>query len=259
MIYFKYIRMVLKSFAQYRSSMWLAIIGQFFGTCFAFAGIYLLFDRFDNIGGWTFAEASLCFGVVNTAFSLAELFARGFDQFQGYIRQGTFDRVMLRPRSTVLQVLGSNFEITRTGRLVQSFAVLGLSISWLDVAWSVPKIMTLILMIVSGTFIFTGLFILGATVCFFTVEGLEFINIFTDGGRDLAKYPLTVYSKWFMRFFTFAIPFGCFNYLPLMYLTDRVQGREILYLLSPIPGILFILPCLLVWRMGVRRYLSTGN
>jgi ABC-2 type transport system permease protein len=106
-------------------------------------------------------------------------------------------------------------------------------------------------------FIFSGIFILGATVCFWTVEGLEFLNIFTDGGRELASYPMTIYTEWIRRFFTFIIPFGCMNYLPLMYLTDRAANP--LYALAPLFGIIFIAPCLLVWGIGVRHYRSTGS
>ena len=60
MLYFKYVRMVIKSFMQYRASLWLTTIGQFFVSFFAFVGMYLLFERFDNIAGWTFGEVALC-------------------------------------------------------------------------------------------------------------------------------------------------------------------------------------------------------
>jgi len=251
--------MVVKSFLQYRVSLLLTATGQFFVSFFAFIGIYLLFERFDSIAGWSFAEVALCFGVVHTAFAITECYARGFDMFQGFIRTGSFDRIMLRPRSTVLQVLGSNFEITRLGRLVQSFIVLGIAISLLGISWSIVSVLTLIFMVLSGVTIFTGIFILGATICFFTIEGLEVVNIFTDGGRELASFPLTIYPRWIIRIFTFIIPFGAFNYLPLQYLTGRAGGFEILYMLSPLLGMLFLVPCLFAWRFGVRRYLSTGS
>jgi ABC-2 type transport system permease protein len=244
---------------QYRLSFWLTVIGQFFTSFFAFAGMYLLFERFGSIAGWSFAEAALCSAVVTMAFNITECYARGFDMFSGFVNSGSFDRVLLRPRGTVLQILGSNFEITRVGRLSESVIVLIIALSLLDVTWSAPKIITLVLMILSGVSIFTGIFILGATVCFFTVKGLEFVNIFTDGGREIAQYPLTIYPKWVMRFFTFIIPFGSFNYLPLMYITERASENVALYMLSPVMGMAFLLPCLAVWRVGVRRYLSTGN
>ena len=259
MIYFKYIQMIVRSFLQYRLSFWLTTMAQTFVSFFSFLGIYLLFERFGTLAGWTFGEVALCFAVTQMVFAITECFARGFDLFSGLIVSGDFDRVLLRPRGTVVQVLGSSFELTRLGRLVQSSVVLGLAVSWLETGWTVMKAVTLVFMILSGIFIFLGVFILGASFCFLTVQGLEVINIFTDGGREIAGYPLTIYNKWVARFFTFIIPFGCMNYLPLLNITDRAGAHPWLYMLSPLLGIAFLLPCLWVWRRGVGRYLSTGS
>lgn len=100
---------------------------------------------------------------------------------------------------------------------------------------------------------------LAATLCFWTIQGLEVVNIFTDGGREMAQYPLNIYHKWVTKFFTFVIPFGCVNYLPLLYVLGRSDGESILYMLAPIAGIVFIFPCLLVWQFGVKHYRSTGS
>jgi ABC-2 type transport system permease protein len=259
MIYFKYIRMVILSFLQYRLNLLLSIFGQVLATLSAFAGIYLMFARFGAVDGWSFDEVALCFAVVMAAFSLTECFMRGFDLFSSSVKSGDFDRLLLRPRSTVLQIMGGNFEITRIGRLILSAVVLVHAIPNLSIAWTASKIVTLCLMILSGTLTFSGIFILGATVCFWTTEGLEFINILTNGGRELSSYPLTIYTKWLRRFFTFIIPFGCMNYLPLMYITGRTNGNPVLYILAPLIGCVFIVPCIFVWNYGVKHYLSTGS
>jgi ABC-2 type transport system permease protein len=257
MVYFKYVKMLFATFLQYRLNMLFVMLGQVFGTLFMFAGIYLLFERFGTLDGYTLGEVALCFAVVTTAFAIAECFARGFDMFSSLVRSGAFDRIMLRPRSTILQVLGARVELTRIGRLAVSIAVLAYASSLLNIAWNALQVLTVVFMAISGAFIFFGVLILGATVCFWTVEGLEFINIFTNGGQELSAYPLTIYNKWISRFFTFAIPLGCVNYLPLLYVTGRSDNP--LYALTPLLGIAFIIPCLIVWRFGVRHYLSTGN
>jgi ABC-2 type transport system permease protein len=223
----------------------------------SFAAIYLLFERFGNIKGWTLGEISLCFAVTNASFAITETFSRGFDLFSQLVVSGDFDRLMLRPRSTVLQVLGSKLDFTRLSKLAVSFAVISYAVTVMDTQWNALKVLTVLLMLTSGFFVFSGMFILGATVCFWTVQGLEFINIFTDGGRELASYPLPIYQKWLARFFTFVIPFGSFNYLPLLYVTGRSSNP--MYMLASLLGIAFIVPCLLVWNFGVRHYLSTGN
>jgi len=259
MIYFKYLAMNLKAVLQYRLAAWFTALGQTLTTVFTFLGLALLFRRFGSLAGWSFAEAALCYGVTGMAFALAECFARGFDAFSRMVIQGEFDRVLLRPRNTILQVLGAKTDITRFGRIIVNLAILCMVLPRANIAWDFSKIFTLVMMISGGAVTFTGVFILGATVCFFTLEGLEVINIFTDGGRELASYPLPVYGKWIARFFTFIIPYGAMNYLPLMYLTGRVERWPLLYMLMPLMGFGFILPCLAVWHIGVRHYSSAGS
>ena len=259
MIYFRYLAMNVKAILEYRLSAWLVATGQILTGLFSFLGLGLLFSRFGSLAGWSFAEAALCFGVTYTAFAISETFARGFDSFSRMVIQGEFDRVLLRPRSTIIQVLGSKTDITRLSRVLFGIVIVCAIIPRTDIAWGFSKITTLVLMILGGSAVFTGVFILGATVCFFTLEGLEVINIFTDGGRELASYPLPVYGKWVTRFFTFIIPFGCMNYLPLIYITGRAESWPVLYMLMPLLGFVFILPCVLVWRLGVRHYSSAGS
>ena len=258
-MYFKYVKILFKAFLQYRASMWIIILSQFAFSFVPFAAMYLLFEQFGTVEGWTFGEAAMCFAVIYASFSITEFYARGFDRFAKQIVAGDFDRILLRPRGTMLQVFGSEIEFSRVGRLAQSIVALGVAILLLDITWDFFKITTLIFMIASGVVIFTGIFILGATVCFFTIQGLEVLNVLTYGSREMAQYPLSIYNKWIIRFFTFVIPFGCVNYLPLMYLTGRVEGDDILHMLTPLAGMLFIMPCMIVWNYGVKRYVSTGN
>lgn len=259
----KYLAILFKSQLQYRASFLLLSAGQFFIPFTSYAGLYFLFERFGTIEGWSFYEVSLIFAVIHMTFALSECLSRGFDTFSTLVVNGDFDRLLVRPRGTVLQVLGSKFEFTRIGRLLQSSLVLVWAIGGISVEWTVWKAVVLFLMIMSGAFIFTGIFMIMAALCFWTIQGLEVANVFTDGGREMSQYPLSIYQKWITRFFTFVIPFGCVNYLPLMYILGRAEygsgDGSFLYSLAPLAGFVFIVPCLLVWRIGVRHYRSTGS
>lgn len=83
------------------------------------------------------------------------------------------------------------------------------------------------------------------------------INILTDGGREFGKYPLSVYGKGILKFFTYAVPHALFQYYPLLYLTDRSDSK--LYMLLPLLALGFLIPCLIIWKIGVRHYRSTGS
>jgi ABC-2 type transport system permease protein len=258
-LYLKYIELLLKSQMQYRASFAMTIFTQFLMPFSAFAGIYFLFKRFGSIDSWSAYEVFLCFAVIGASFAASTCFARGFDSFPGMVKNAGFDRVLVRPRGTIIQVLGSGFDIKRIGHLLQAFMVLAIAIPGVQVHWEITKTLMLINMIIGGTCIFSGIYILQATFSFWTVEGLEIANILTHGVKEYASYPLNILPKWITRFFTFVIPFGCVNYLPLQSLLGHVEGNQTIYMLVPLFGIVFILPCLLAWKFGVTHYRSTGS
>lgn len=256
-LYWKYASIILRSQMQYKVSFIMSAIGQFLVSFTAFLGIYFMFSRFNSVQGFSFSEVLLCFAVILTSFSLAECFVRGFDAFSGIISNGEFDRIMVRPRNEILQVLASRIEFSRIGRLLQALAMFAYAIPASGLDWTLAKILTLMLMLAGGFVVFSGLFILYASFCFFTIEGLEFMNIFTDGGREFGRYPFSVYGEGVLKFLTYVIPLALFQYYPWLYLIGK--SDNLYYMFLPLAGMLFILPCLLCWRLGVRHYQSTGS
>ncbi len=255
-LYGKYFVMHLKSVMEYKTSFLLTCISQFFVSFNIFLGIYFMFQRFSKVEGFTYPEVLLSFGITLMEFTLAEAFARGFDTFGSIINHGEFDRILARPRGIILQVLGSRIEFTRIGRLLQAIVVFAYGLAVSDVRWTPWKVFSILLMLLGGTVVFSGLFLIYASVCFFTIEGLEFMNIFTDGAREYGKYPVSIYGKRVLQLCTFVVPYALIQYYPLLYLLDRGKPS---YSLLPLAACLFIIPCLLLWRAGVRHYTSSGS
>lgn len=251
--------MHLKSAMQHKASFILTTIGQGMTTFFGFLSIYFLFERFGQIKTYSFNQVLLCFSTIFMSFALAECFARGFDNFSSLISNGEFDRILVRPRHEILQVAGARIEFTRIGRVIQGIIILVYALINSNIIWSIGKGMTVILMIVCGIILFVGLFMIYASICFFTLEGLEVMNIFTDGGREIAQYPLDIYKEWVLKFFTFAIPLAFVNYYPFLYLIDQNPYPDIIGMLSPLVTLLFLIPCYIFWCIGIKHYQSTGS
>ncbi len=258
-LYIDYFKMSIRSQMQYRASFFMIVIGQLIHPLVNFVGVIFLMMRFGELGGWTVEEISFSFGSLMIAYAIAEAFARGFDTFSGMVKNGTFDRVLVRPRGTVVQILGSRFEMNRIGKLASSAAIYVWSVVRLDILWSADKIAVAAGMILAGIFVFSGIFVLYATLCFWTIEGTEIMHILTDGSRELARLPLNVYDSKIIRIFIFVVPIASANFLPLMYITGRVAENAWLYALSPVLGFLFLIPCMFFWQFGIRHYKSTGS
>lgn len=256
-LYMHYISINVRSMMQYKASFFMTVTGQFLTSFSVFLGIFFMFQRFSRVKDFTYSEVLLCFAIMLLEFSLAEMYARGFDAFSGMVRNAEFDRILVRPRSEVLQVLGSKFELTRIGRMLQAIVMFIYGVANSNITWTPTKILTVLFMLIGGTALFTGIFLIYAALCFFTLEGLEFMNILTDGAREYGKYPVSVYGKRMLQFTTFIVPYALVQYYPLLYLLDR--RTSIGYVFLPLLAILFLLPCYLLWRFGVRHYKSSGS
>lgn len=256
-LYAKFFSLHLRSMMQYKSSFFLMTLGQFILAFSAFLSVWFLFDRFHQVDGFTFEQVLLCFSVTLMAFSLCEGFFRGFDTFSSTIQNAEFDRILLRPRNEIFLVLSGKIELSKIGRLLQAFLVFLYALPVSGVEWNVQRVLVLLFMLIGGVCVFCGLFLIYAAICFFTVEGLEFMNIFTDGGKEFGSYPMSIYGDGILRFFTFMVPIACFQYWPLLYLLGK--SDSLWCMLSPLVCIVFLLPCWGFWRFGVRHYQSTGS
>jgi len=256
-LYIKFFSMHMKSQMQYKVSFFLAAAGQFVVSFTTFLGVYFMFSRFHAVDGFTYAEALLCFASVLMAFSLGELFFSAFEVLPTMLGNGQFDRALVRPRNIIFQVVALRTDFTRLGLLLQALLVLFHAIPNSGVVWTGDKVLTLFLMVFCGALVFSGLFVVYAAFTFFTVEGLEFMNILTYGGREHGRYPFSIYGDWVLKFLTYIIPLALIQYYPLLYLLGRESGT--IYMLAPLFSLLFLLPCYAFFRFGLRRYKSTGS
>ena len=262
-LYGRLVSQSIRSQLQYRLAFVLMAFGEFITSVVEAVGIWALFERFGSLGQWTLPQVAFLYGLVNCAFPISEALARGFDIFgKEFVKTGNFDRLLLRPRTTVLQLAGHEFKLQRVGRLIQGLVVLGWAIWMLEVDWTVGKVLLLLITLISGVIFFYALFILQATISFWTTESLEMMNTLTYGGVETAQYPLAIYRGWFRQFFTYVVPLGCISYFPTLAILgiDDPLGSSLLFqVLSPGAGFVFFALALGAWRLGIRHYTSTGS
>lgn len=249
--------MNVKAALEYKLSFILNFISQFF----VFFGLYFmiigLFNRFSNIKGFTIYEVLLCFAIINFGFAFNETFFRGIDKFEDFISDGSLDRLLLRPQGILFQVICSKMDLVKLSRLLQSLIILIISLVKLNLRWTFSKVLVLIMMIMGSILIFMGLFVLMASYCFLTIQGMEVKNLMTDGGKHMAQYPIGIFKKGFVFIFTYIIPYAFVNYYPLLYLLDKNNNN--FYLLAPLIITIFVSLCFLSFRLGLKKYSSAGS
>ncbi len=261
-LYLKLIRINIRSQMQYKASFILFTIGNLVVTIIEFVAILVLFARFGSLQGWQLEEVAMFYGLINIGYVLSEAFGRGFDTFDLQVISGEFDRVLLRPRATELQIIAHDFLLLRFGRFLQGLAIFMWASVNLGIIWNPAKVVLLIFSVIGGIAVFTGLLIMQATMCFWSTQSLEVMNSFTYGGVYALQWPLPILNRWFASFFIFVVPVACVNYFPLLAIMEKpdvLQSPLWFQWTSPIVGVIFLMVSLAVWRFGVRHYRSTGS
>lgn len=245
-----------------RRSAILQILGQFLITGVEFVALAGLFARFGSFAGWSLAEAAFLYGFVDLVFAIADALSAGFDSFSQMVRMGEVDRLLLRPVSPILQLLGKELTLKRAGRLLEGLLLFGWGMAVSGAVDRPAEVLLLLLAASAGVLVFCSLFLMQAALSFVTVEALEVMNIFTYGGRTTLQRPLAGYRPLLRDLFLLVVPIGSVVYLPVA----AVLGRE------GIPGLpswvawpallaapLFALLARGLWELGLRAYASTGS
>ena len=259
---FRYAAASLRSRMQYRSSFLMEALGHVMAAVTELVGIAALFGRFGSIRGWTLSEVALFYGVVHVVFAAAEGVGRGFDSLESHVKNGTFDRILLRPHPTLLQVLGAALAPETVGRLLLAGAVLAWALAALDGGPEVADIALLLWAFAGGVAAFLALLMLSAALSFWTTETMLIFAIVTKGGLETTQYPIAVFHRALRYLFLFLFPIGTVTYFPVV----RVLGRPDplgapagVAWLAPFAGFVFLLLVAGVWKLGVRHYTSTGS
>jgi ABC-2 type transport system permease protein len=254
----------LRGQLHYRLSFTFDLLATMLITLTEFAALALTFERFGNIAGWTLGEVAFLYGLLEFSFGCMDMLFSGFDPltFGQKIRKGAFDQMLLRPLSITWQVFGSDLTLRHIGRIVLGIVIFVFALRLNDIDWTFAKLLYLPLVVVGMVLFFGGLFVIGSSLTFWTVESLEAMNILTYGGSFLISYPMSIYQEWLRRLFTFVIPAIFLNYYPALYFLnkpDPFHFPAFAHFLAPVAGFVVFVLALLFWRFALRHYQSTGS
>ncbi|MER5268438.1 ABC-2 family transporter protein [Actinosynnema sp. NPDC002837] len=261
-VYAKLVGARLRGQMSYRASFLMQCLAQAVNQLAELAIILVLFNRVSALGGFSVSEVVLMYAIAGTAFGIADLVAGQLDELPTYIRTGTFDVLLLRPLSTLAQMMASDLHLRKVGRIAAGVGALVYALGHNDIAWSVSTAGLVVLAPISGAVIFSAIWVAANAVCFWVVDGQELANTVTYGSNAFTSYPATVFGPWLRRFFAFVVPGAFVAYYPALALLDRpdpLGGPALLGWISPLVAVAAAVLAGLVWRTAVRHYRGTGS
>jgi ABC-2 type transport system permease protein len=226
-------------------------------TVVDFLLLFFLVLRFDELGGWTIGELAILYGVIEAGTGLFKLFGYGFEHFEMQMVTGQFDTCLIRPVSPLVLMILQRVDFRRIASVIQAVVI-----GWygvLSVQGLRYPIVLVFCLLAFGSFLMQlEINWLLASIAFWTVKNEDLQVLAYYSTRTASIYPLDIFGPVFKNLLTFIIPLGTVGYYPLRYIFGKTEN--VLALLSPVIGVLGLLPvCVVVWKLGLRHYTSTGT
>jgi ABC-2 type transport system permease protein len=251
-----------RSQAQYRASFAVDVTGSVLFGVLDIVSVVVLFRMTPALGGFVFAEVFLMAALAGCAFATADLVVGNVERLRQYVRSGLFDALLVRPLSSLAQLMAMDVATRRVGRVAFGVVMLVLAAANAPVEFTPARLALLAVTPIAGAMIFGAVFVATATVAFWWIESGEIANGLTYGGLTFTQYPITIYGALFRRLFAYAVGFAFVAYYPTLALLDRsdpLGAPALLGYASPAVAVVAASAAGLMWRTGVRHYRSTGS
>ncbi|MCP2247875.1 ABC transporter permease [Lentzea aerocolonigenes] len=261
-IYPKLIGAKLRSQLAYRASFAVDFVSQVLAQCYELIVILVLFSQVNALGGFTRDEVLLMYAFAGAAFGVADLFAGQLDNLPTYIRTGSFDVLLMRPLGTLPQIMCSDIRLRRIGRITSALGVMIYALTHVPIDWTPAKVLLTIATPLAGTVIYSSVWVVACSICFWIVEGREFANAVTYGSNSFTSYPINVYSRPLRWVMAFVVPGAFVAYYPSLALLGKQDPLGLpgwVGWTSPLVAALAAVVAGLVWRFAVRHYRGTGS
>jgi ABC-2 type transport system permease protein len=257
-LFWEYFAQYAKMRVGYRGDFFVTLATSFAATIFALAFVIVLFEKVPALAGWTLPEEVFLYGFSLIPYGLFNVLSLNLYDFgNNYIIEGKFDRVMLRPVSTLFQVLFEQFRIESFQEVATGIFCIRWASRQLHIHWTAGSLALLFFWGVCAAVIYVSVFLLLTTVSFWFEDRIgvhpPVWNVIAFG-----RWPLSIYSGAVQFFLCWVIPFGLASFYPSVRFLGRKASPELLAFV-PVVAVAFLIFSIATWNFGTRHYSSTGS
>ena len=257
-IYFRCLGQQMKAILAYEADfvvmLFSAVIVQIAGFLF----IWTIFQRIPNINGWTMWQVVMMYALVFVTEGVGSLFFEGTWRLSELVYNGKFDQILVRPVSPIVQVLAGAVGFNGLGNIVTGSILIVIGIINTPVQWTPGRLLMLVILIASAATIRVAINLGSAASAFWIKAPWSMVPMFVHQLGEFAKYPITIYSVAVQALIVIAVPFAFVSFFPTAFIFG-VDAWSIQGFLTPLVAIYSVLMAVWLFRVGLRRYESTGH
>ncbi len=248
----------IKSIMQSKVDFFMGLLGFFFNQILGIAFLYLVFEQIPSLKGWTLDQLIFIYGFAQIPRGIDHLFTDNIWLIAWrQVRNGDFDRYMLRPMNLFFQVVSEKLQPDALGELLVGILLVARSMAKGIVITDVPHGVLFILSVFAGAVIYTSVKLFFAALAFWIKISGPFLQVAYEMA-DFAKYPTEIYAKGIRFLITWVVPFAFVAYLPASYFLKSTVSPGVIGIEWGI-AVVFWGIAYWVFDRGTHVYESAGN
>jgi ABC-2 type transport system permease protein len=261
-VYRQYWRINILTTLEYRANvlLWFAFTVIYHGS--AIAALWIVLHTFPSMNGWDFRDMAFLYGLWMAGHALNNTLFSAVGDIPERIRDGDFDRLLVRPLDTLFQAIATPGQVF-PDELILAAVYFGAATAYAHVRIDAAFVVFAPLVIAGGALIDLGISLIISTAAFWfvRVDALRWIVLQLE--QEFTRYPLGIYARGVRLLLAFVFPFAFMNYFPATYFLHKAEtGLSLppaVGLLTPLIGIIFVAAAYGFWRLGLNRYQGVGH
>lgn len=261
-VYAQYWRINVLTMIEYRANffMWFGFTIVYHAT--AIAALWVTLHQFPSMNGWNFREVAFLYGLWMLGHATHNTFFFTVGDVPNMIREGRFDRFLVRPLDPLFQAMTVPQQIW-PDELILAVMFFSVATAYAGVHVDAAFVLFVPLVAIGGALIDFGIQLAIATAAFWVIriDSLRWVVMSLE--QDFTRYPISIYSRAVRVFLSFVFPFAFMNYFPATFLLAKNDTALALSpsigLLTPVVGLAWFGAAYAFWRVGLNHYQGTGS
>ncbi len=257
-LYKKFFQQYVKVLIEYRASFVLGLAGFLLVQCTGIIFIQLIFNSIPSLDGWGFYEILFIYGMAQIPRGIDHVFTDYLWIFSWKtIVEGEFDRYLLRSLNPLFQVISESVQPDGLGEIIIGVMLTVYSSIKLNLHLGIKKLITLVVVIMFSTIIYTSVKLAVTSIAFWTKSSFSYLFM-TYQISSFAKYPVGIYPKVIKFILVGIIPFAFTGYYPAAYFLGK-ESFTMGILITIAVSLISITAAYKIWTLGIKSYESAGS
>jgi ABC-2 type transport system permease protein len=260
--YRQYWRINLLTMLEYRANvlMWFGFSVIYHAS--ALLALWVTLTQFPSMNGWDFRQAAFMYALWMLGHALNNTIFFSVATVPEFIREGRFDRFLVRPLDPLFQAITVPQQIFPDEFILAIFTIV-IATWYAGVHVDAVFLLYVPLVAAGGALIDLGIGLMLTTISFWVIRIDSLRWVFMSLEQEFSRYPIGIYQRGVRVVLAFILPFAFMNYFPATYLLHKAEDgfhlNPAVGLLTPFVGLAWTAASYAFWRVGIQHYQGTGS